>query len=469
MSLPQNLLSVVYLVAGVLFILSLSGLSKQETARKGNTYGVLGMALAVIATAFDARVDLSAWVLGGAVVGGLIGAGLASRVVMTAMPQLVALLHSFVGLSAVLVGVSTALHPAVEVTSPLVHGVEVWLDVSIGALTFTGSVVAWGKLDGRISGAPMLLPGRHQLNLGAVILGAVLMVPFLIWPHHEVGLIALFTMILVAGALGWHLVMAIGGADMPVVVSLLNSYSGWTAAAAGFMLGNDALIVTGALVGSSGFILSVIMCRAMNRSIWNVVFGGFGTDDSPSSHAEPGEDLSHLVTETSPEDLAEALADAGSVIIVPGYGMAVARAQHVVEEMTRLLRGRGVNVRYAIHPVAGRLPGHMNVLLAEAGVPYDIVLELDELEHDVPDTDVVLVIGANDIVNPSAQTDPGSPIYGMPVLEAWKAGQVVVFKRSLGTGYAGVANPLFFHENTDMLFGDAADTVGRLVAALRNT
>jgi NAD(P) transhydrogenase subunit beta len=466
---PTTMLTVLYLVAGVLFILSLGGLSSQESARKGNTYGILGMALAVLATAMDPRITLSPMLLGGIAVGGAVGTLLASRVVMTAMPQLVALLHSFVGLAAVLVGISTALDPGAggEPASPFVHSIEIWLDVAIGSLTFTGSVVAWGKLDGRFSGAPLLLPARHALNLGAVIAITLLAVPFVASHGGPVGIGALLVMTVVAGALGWHLVMAIGGADMPVVVSLLNSYSGWTAAAAGFMLSNDALIVTGALVGSSGFILSVIMCRAMNRSILSVVFGGFGTADTAAAHTGPVEDLSALVTETNAEQLAGELRDAKSVLIVPGYGMAVARAQHIVEELTRTLRQAGTKVRYAIHPVAGRLPGHMNVLLAEAGVPYDIVFEMEEVNDDIPSVDVVLVIGANDVVNPGAQTDTSSAIYGMPVIEAWKAAKVVVFKRSLGTGYAGVQNPLFFHDNTDMFFGDAGDSVTALVSALR--
>ncbi|MCO4770935.1 MAG: NAD(P)(+) transhydrogenase (Re/Si-specific) subunit beta [Deltaproteobacteria bacterium] len=465
---PTTMLTVLYLVAGVLFILSLGGLSSQESARKGNLYGVLGMTLAVLATAMDPRITLNPILLGAIGIGGAIGATLAARVVMTAMPQLVALLHSFVGLAAVLVGISTALDPAGGAGgSALVHGIEIWLDVAIGAITFTGSVVAWGKLDGRMSGAPLLLPGRHQLNLIAVSAIALLAVPFVATHGGPMGIVALLVMTVVAGWLGWHLVMAIGGADMPVVVSLLNSYSGWTAAAAGFMLSNDALIVTGALVGSSGFILSVIMCRAMNRSILSVVFGGFGTADTSAKPDGPVEDLSALVTTIDAEDLASELKDSSSVVIVPGYGMAVARAQHIVEELTRTLRDNGTKVHYAIHPVAGRLPGHMNVLLAEAGVPYDIVFEMEEINDDMPETDVVLVIGANDVVNPGAQTDTSSAIYGMPVIEAWKASKVIVFKRSLGTGYAGVQNPLFFHDNTDMYFGDARETVTGLVAALR--
>jgi len=464
---PNTMLTVLYLVAGVLFILSLNGLSTQESARKGNTYGIIGMSLAVLATAMDPRIQMSPVLVGAIVVGGGVGAMLASRVVMTAMPQLVALLHSFVGLAAVLVGISTAIDPVSEVTSHLVHSIEIWLDVAIGSITFTGSVVAWGKLDGRFSGSPLLLPGRHMLNLAALVGITGLAVPFAMSHGGPGGIVALLVMTAIAGALGWHLVMAIGGADMPVVVSLLNSYSGWTAAAAGFMLANDALIVIGALVGSSGFILSVIMCRAMNRSILSVVFGGFGTADTSPGPSGPAEDLSALVTTIDPEELAAELVDARSVVIVPGYGMAVARAQHVVEELTRTLRDGGVTVRYAIHPVAGRLPGHMNVLLAEAGVPYDIVFEMEEINDDMPSVDVVLVIGANDVVNPGAQTDTSSAIYGMPVIEAWKSGKVVVFKRSLGTGYAGVQNPLFFHDNTDMYFGDAKDSVTKLVAALR--
>lgn len=464
-SLAENQLAVPYLIAGVLFIMSLGGLSTQETARRGNIFGIIGMAIAIGATFLAAELQINTLLIGAVGLGGVIGAFMAARVVMTGMPQLVAILHSFVGLAAVLVGISTYLaHP----NAGVVHGIEVWLGVAIGAITFTGSVIAWAKLRGSMSGTPLLLPGRHMLNLAMLGATVGLMIPFLqggsVFGLEGVEL--LYVMTGITCLMGVHLVMAIGGADMPVVVSLLNSYSGWAAAASGFMLNNNALIITGALVGSSGAILSYIMCEAMNRSIWNVVFGGFGTDagaaPAPAAQGAPGE-----IVEMSAADVALALEDASRVIIVPGYGMAVARAQHLVNDLTRLLRDAGTTVRYAIHPVAGRLPGHMNVLLAEAGVPYDIVLEMEEINDDFPKTDVVLVIGANDIVNPGAQTDTSSPIYGMPVLEAWNAGTVVVFKRGMGAGYAGVANPLFFHENTRMLFGNAGDTIADLVSNLR--
>jgi len=445
--------------------MSLSGLAKQETAGRGNVFGMLGMGIAIGATFLAADLQINAYVIGSVVIGGAIGVVMAARVVMTGMPQLVAILHSFVGLAAVLVGISTYLS---NQHAGVVHGIEVWIGVAIGAVTFTGSIIAWAKLRGSMSGTPLLLPGRHFLNLAMVGVTVALMVPFL--QGHSVGGFSgvelLYLMTAITALLGVHLVMAIGGADMPVVVSLLNSYSGWAAAASGFMLNNNALIITGALVGSSGAILSFIMCEAMNRSIWNVVFGGFGTASggapSPSAAGSQGE-----VTEMDAASVAATLMDASNVVIVPGYGMAVARAQHLVNDLTRILRDSGKTVRYAIHPVAGRLPGHMNVLLAEAGVPYDIVLEMDELNDDFPKTDVVLVIGANDIVNPGAQTDTASPIYGMPVLEAWKAKTVVVFKRGMGAGYAGVANPLFFHDNTRMLFGNAGDTIAALVSNLR--
>jgi len=478
-----GLATVAYLGAAILFIQSLGGLAHQESARKGNLAGIVGMIIAVLATCFIAGITAwngAAWgmVLGPLVVGGAIGALLASRVAMTAMPQLVALLHSFVGLAAVLVGISSFLGDAhnYEGVARTVHLVEIWLGVAIGSITFTGSIIAWGKLRGSLSGKPLLLPARHLLNLLVTVVSLGLFVPFLImsdpalaeptmWGPITASTWLLAIMTVLTGLLGIHLVMAIGGADMPVVVSLLNSYSGWAAAAAGFMLSNDLLIVTGALVGSSGAILSYIMCEAMNRSIWNVVFGGFGTGDSkPVVQKDPA--AMGDVTEVTPEGVAELLESAKRVVIIPGYGMAVARAQHLVNDMTKMLRDRNIDVRYAIHPVAGRLPGHMNVLLAEAGVPYDIVLEMDEINDDLPRTDVVLVIGANDIVNPDAQTDESSPIYGMPVLEAWKAGTVVVFKRSLGTGYAGVPNPLFFHDNSRMCFGSAGDTVRTVVEKL---
>ncbi|MFT4622497.1 MAG: NAD(P) transhydrogenase subunit beta [Myxococcota bacterium] len=465
-----NLLTVAYLAAAILFILSLGGLSRQETARAGNMYGIIGMAIASVATFAHPQVNAWALAAGAIVAGGLIGAVLAKRVAMTAMPELVAILHSFVGLAAVLVGVSSylGLH-ALDGAELAVHLVEVWLGVAIGAITFTGSIIAWAKLRGTLGGTPLLLPGRHLLNavLALLIVGG--MVPFLLDTMAgghvtTLGIGLLLGMTAVASLLGVHLVLAIGGADMPVVVSLLNSYSGWAAASAGFMLGNDLLIVTGALVGSSGAILSYIMCRAMNRSIWNVVFGGFGTGDAKRSTTVSAPQGDATITNIS--EVGQLAKDAKTVFIVPGYGMAVARAQHLVQDFSKLLRSRDVNVRFVIHPVAGRLPGHMNVLLAEAGVPYDIVFEMDEVNHECGATDLVLVIGANDVVNPSAETDEGSPIYGMPVIQVWNAGAVVVLKRSLGSGYAGVQNPLFFNDNTHMLLGDARDSMQGLVAEL---
>ena len=464
---PESLLTVIYLVAAILFILSLGGLSQQETARRGNLYGIIGMVVAIGVTMLNPHFASFELPLAAIGIGGVTGAVLAARVAMTAMPELVALLHSFVGLAAVLVGLSSHLVPLehLEGAAHSVHLLEIWAGVAIGAITFTGSVVSWGKLRGTISGKPLLLDNRHQLNAAAAGIIILLAIPYL-YASVQVGMVLLVLMSLVAGVLGVHLVMAIGGADMPVVVSLLNSYSGWAAAAAGFMLSNDLLIVTGALVGSSGAILSYIMCSAMNRSIWSVVFGGFGTgdDDKPA----PQIDTSGLeATPIDADGVVDLLAGAKEVVIVPGYGMAVARAQQAVEQLTRSLQSQGARVRYAIHPVAGRLPGHMNVLLAEAGVPYDIVLEMDEINDDLPETDVVLVIGANDIVNPGAETNPSSDIYGMPVLQVWKSSHVVVLKRSLRTGYAGVQNPLFFNDNTVMYFGDARDSVEKLNAALK--
>jgi NAD(P) transhydrogenase subunit beta len=498
-----------YLMAGVLFIRSLGGLSKQETAPGGNTSGMVGMGLAILLAGASwmmpyvgehaAALPMSTFglMLGVMLVGGAVGAVLAKRVEMTGMPELVAILHSFVGLAAVLVGISSYLEPhsakpaltlaqqIAEQTQALlakqgvpgagpsgvehtVHLVEVWIGVAVGAITFTGSIIAWGKLKGSISGKPLLLPGRHALNavVAASIIG--LAVPFMQAETAAGGVPYLLVMTVLAGLIGIHLVMAIGGADMPVVVSLLNSYSGWAAAAAGFMLSNDLLIITGALVGSSGTILSIIMCRAMNRSILNVVFGGFGTGDAkPLAAGAPAQVPAGNVSEVKADELAQRLAEAKNVIIVPGYGMAVSRAQNAVQDLTRTLRERGVNVRFAIHPVAGRLPGHMNVLLAEAGVPYDIVMEMDHINADFKQTDVVLVIGANDIVNPGAMTDPSSSIYGMPVLEVWQSKMVVVLKRGMAAGYAGVENPLFYLENARMLFGDARKSVEALVGSVR--
>jgi NAD(P) transhydrogenase subunit beta len=461
-----NLLTIFYLVAGAMFILSLAGLSRQDTARRGNYVGMLGMGLALLAALLHPEVHDYGTILVPALVGAVVGAVMARSVAMTSMPELVALLHSFVGLAAVLVGFSTYLAPGhvLHGAEAVIHDIEIFLDVGIGALTFTGSVVAWGKLSGRMSGSPLLLEGRHQYNAVGALLCVLLVVPFTMLGQGPAATMLLLAMTLIAGALGAHLVLAIGGADMPVVVSLLNSYSGWTAAAAGFMLGNHLLIITGALVGSSGAILSYIMCEAMNRSIWNVVFGGFGTGDASGSGAA---EVHGEVVAIEVDDLAQKLREAKSVVVIPGYGMAVAQAQHTVREVADLLRKQGKQVRFAIHPVAGRLPGHMNVLLAEAGVPYDIVLEMEEINDDFDDTDVAVVIGANDIVNPGALSDPGSPIYGMPVLECWKAGTAVVLKRSLNVGYAGVGNPLFVHERARMLFGDAKDTMGKLAAALR--
>ncbi|MBP3194770.1 MAG: Re/Si-specific NAD(P)(+) transhydrogenase subunit beta [Cardiobacteriaceae bacterium] len=451
--------TIAYIVAAVLFILSLSGLSQPESAKRGNKYGIYGMAIALLGTLTLPQVHSFCWLAVAVVIGAIIGLRKAKKVEMTEMPQLIALLHSFVGLAAVFVGYnSLILDTDIAPELQTIHLVEVFLGVFIGAVTFTGSVVAWGKLEGKVKSAALELPHKHKWNIAALALSLVLMAGFL-----GVGGSAflLFLMTVIAFAFGWHLVMSIGGADMPVAISMLNSYSGWAAAAAGFMLNNDLLIVTGALVGSSGAILSYIMCRAMNRSFISVILGGFG-----NTVVGKAEDYGEY-REWKVEDVAEALKDADSVIITPGYGMAVAQAQYPVAEITKFLREKGKTVRFGIHPVAGRLPGHMNVLLAEAKVPYDIVLEMDEINGDFPETDVVLVIGANDTVNPSAQTDPNSPIAGMPVLEVWKASQVVVFKRSMNVGYAGVQNPLFFNENSYMCFGDAKATMDKILAILK--
>ncbi|MFC0434076.1 Re/Si-specific NAD(P)(+) transhydrogenase subunit beta [Kutzneria buriramensis] len=451
-----------YLVAALLFVLSLAGLSKHETSRNGVVFGIAGMTLALVATIVLALRGMA--VLGvvllivAMVAGGGIGLWRARVVEMTGMPELIALLHSFVGLTAVLVGWNGYLDGDAG-DLPGIHHAEVCIGVFIGAVTFTGSIVAFLKLSARIKSAPMTLPGRHFLNLGALVAFAVLTIFFVVTPN--LGLLVAVTAI--ALALGWHLVASIGGGDMPVVVSMLNSYSGWAAAASGFLLDNDLLIVTGALVGSSGAYLSYIMCKAMNRSFISVIAGGFGVEAGTFAAIEQGEHR-----EITPEDTADLLRDAESVIITPGYGMAVAQAQYPVAELTRKLRERGVNVRFGIHPVAGRLPGHMNVLLAEAKVPYDIVLEMDEINDDFAQTSVVLVIGANDTVNPAAD-DPGSPIAGMPVLHVWEAQNVIVFKRSMAVGYAGVQNPLFFKDNSRMLFGDAKERVEDIVRALSVT
>ncbi|QIR40265.1 Re/Si-specific NAD(P)(+) transhydrogenase subunit beta [Tolypothrix sp. PCC 7910] len=460
----NNLLTVAYIVASALFILSLGGLSDQETARKGNVYGIVGMLIAFVAAALSLNANaygiLAAVVIPAAIVGAIV----ASRVAMTSMPELVAILHSFVGMAAVLVGVANYLQETRSLTpvESTIHQVEIYIGVFIGAVTFTGSIVAFGKLRGIISSKPLLLPGRHILNLG-MLTAVVLLGSQFIGTESLAGLSLLLIMSAIACVLGVHLVMAIGGADMPVVISMLNSYSGWAAAAAGFMLSNDLLIITGALVGSSGAILSYIMCKAMNRSFISVILGGFGAQ---TTTAEAGKQPTGKFTATTIEDTVELLYRAKNVIIVPGYGMAVAQAQHGVSEIVKQLRDRGVKIRFGIHPVAGRMPGHMNVLLAEAKVPYDIVLEMDEINHDFPETDVVLVIGANDTVNPSALENPNSPIAGMPVLEVWKAGTVIVMKRSMASGYAGVDNPLFYKDNTLMLFGDAKKNIDATVAKL---
>ena len=460
----QGLISSAYLVAAVLFILSLGGLSHPESARRGNLYGMVGMAIAIVATLALPHVNAYVLIAVTMGVGAVIGIVVARRVVMTAMPQLVAMLHSFVGLAAVLVGFASYLDPSVQHhgVERTIHEVEIYLGVLIGAVTFTGSVVAFGKLQGIVTSRPMLLPARHWLNLGLLLVSLWLGWEFL-QADPRGGLVALVLMTLLAFLFGIHMVIAIGGADMPVVISMLNSYSGWAAAATGFMLSNDLLIVTGALVGSSGAILSYIMCRAMNRKFLAVIAGGFGT---PTGTSAAGVAEGRAVNPITAEDTAQLLKDADQVVIVPGYGMAVAQAQYPIAAISEKLRARGVKVRFAIHPVAGRMPGHMNVLLAEAKVPYDIVLEMDEINPDFPRTDAVLVIGANDIVNPSAQTDPDSPIAGMPVLEVWKARTVVVMKRSMATGYAGVENPLFFEDNARMLFGDAKKSVDAILAAL---
>lgn len=461
-----GLLAAAYIVAAILFVMSLAGLSKQETARKGNISGIIGMAIALVATI--AIVDPTAYpyILAAMIIGALIGVRMALKVEMTGMPELVAILHSFVGLAAVLVGYNSFLKLGIGNGHEELSGVmlnielaEIYLGIFIGAVTFTGSVVAFGKLRGIINSKALMLPGKNFLNMTALAAIMVMLVLFVMQGGSMVYLVAMTAISLLFGI---HLVASIGGADMPVVISMLNSYSGWAAAAAGFMLSNDLLIITGALVGSSGAILSYIMCNAMNRSFISVILGGFGNKAvSSASQEEMGE-----YREMSPEDVADLLKHSQSVIITPGYGMAVAQAQYPVAEITRKLREKGINVRFGIHPVAGRLPGHMNVLLAEANVPYDIVLEMDEINDDFPDTDVVLVIGANDTVNPSAQEDPNSPIAGMPVLEVWKARNVIAFKRSMSTGYAGVQNPLFFKENTHMCFGDAKDTVENIMKSI---
>ena len=466
----NSLVTVAYIAASALFILSLGGLSNQESARKGNLFGIIGMALAIFATALSAQVTGYTTLISVLVPGIIIGAVVASRVAMTSMPELVAILHSFVGLAAVLVGFANYLSPDVSLvgTEETIHLIEIFVGVFIGAVTFTGSIVAFGKLRAIISSKPLMLPARHLLNISMLVGSVVLGYSFMTTEAPE-GLQALSIMTGIACVLGVHLVAAIGGADMPVVISMLNSYSGWAAAAAGFMLSNDLLIVTGALVGSSGAILSYIMCKAMNRSFFSVILGGFGEGaGQPSAKGDGKTQVQGTATQTSAEETANLLRDAKNVIITPGYGMAVAQAQHAVSEITKNLRDRNINIRFGIHPVAGRLPGHMNVLLAEANVPYDIVLEMDEINEDFSETDVVLVIGANDTVNPSAMEDPTSPIAGMPVLEVWKSQNTIVMKRSLASGYAGVDNPLFYKDNTQMLFGDAKKNVDAILTYLRD-
>ncbi len=461
----EGLVTVSYIGATILFILTLGGLSHQETARRGNIYGIIGMTIAVLATVFGPEVSgtlsymLIIIMMG---IGGAIGLTLARKVDMTQMPELVAILHSLVGLAAVLVGYVNFMDESITFPThaeKVIHEVEIYIGVLIGAVTFSGSIIAFGKLSGKIGGNPLLLPARHWLNLGLLLATIWLGSWFLSAAEtgSAVALVPLFFMTLIALAFGIHMVMAIGGADMPVVVSMLNSYSGWAASATGFMLSNDLLIVVGALVGSSGAILSYIMCRAMNRNFISVIAGGFGTTTGGGASADDEEQGEIQAIET--DDVAGLLTNAREVMIIPGYGMAVAQAQHTVNEITQALREKGVNVRFGIHPVAGRMPGHMNVLLAEAKVPYDIVFEMDEINEDFPDIDVSVVIGANDIVNPSAQEDPNSPIAGMPVLECWKGTTTIVLKRSMATGYAGVQNPLFFKENTRMYFGDAKESL----------
>jgi len=466
----QSLATVAYLGAAILFILSLGGLSNPETSRRGNWFGIFGMTLAVLATVFGPRVDASgiAWIVAALVIGGAIGLYAAKIVKMTQMPELVALMHSLVGLAACLVGFASYVDTSLQLqgAEKVIHEIEIYVGILIGAVTFSGSLIAFGKLNGRIGGRPLLLPARHWLNLAALLVVVWFGREFIRAESVADGMGPLLVMTAIALLFGVHMVMAIGGADMPVVVSMLNSYSGWAAAATGFMLSNDLLIVTGALVGSSGAILSYIMCTAMNRNFISVIAGGFGAGASPAKKGDAAEQQGE-VTPIGAAETAEMLREAKSVVIVPGYGMAVAQAQHTVNDITRTLREKGVDVRFAIHPVAGRMPGHMNVLLAEAKVPYDIVMEMDEINDDFPDTDVAIVIGANDIVNPAAQEDPGSPIAGMPVLEVWRARNSIVMKRSMASGYAGVDNPLFYKENNRMLFGDAKQMLDEVLGALR--
>ena len=469
----SSLATVSYIGAIILFILSLGGLSNPESSRRGNLYGMIGLTIAVLATVFGPRVTMAGlpWIIGAMLVGGSVGLYAARKVQMTQMPELVALMHSLVGLAAMLVGFANYIDPMaalnLSAAEKSIHEMEVYLGILIGAITLAGSLIAFGKLSGKIGGKPLLLPGRHFMNLAGLLVVIAFGWQFMHVETISSGMTALTVMTVIALLFGIHMVMAIGGADMPVVVSMLNSYSGWAAAATGFMLNNDLLIVVGALVGSSGAILSYIMCRAMNRNFISVIAGGFGGGAKPTKKADGDAAPVGEVVAISAAETAELLLDAKNVIIVPGYGMAVAQAQHTVNEITKLLREKGVNVRFGIHPVAGRMPGHMNVLLAEARVPYDIVMEMDELNADFPDTDVSIVIGANDIVNPAAQDDPTSPIAGMPVLEVWKAKTSIVMKRSMASGYAGVDNPLFYKENNRMLFGDAKKMLDEVLTALK--
>ncbi len=462
----EGIITVSYIAATILFILALSGLSHQETARKGNAYGMIGMAIAIIATVAAPSVTSYMEIAIAMFIGGIIGYMLAMKVEMTQMPELVAILHSLVGMAAVLIGYATFIDPNIHFSTPVektIHEIEIYVGVLIGTITFSGSVIAFGKLSGKIGSSPLTLPARHWLNLALLIAAIYFAYEFV--HQAEIGgnpILPLVIMTVLALIFGIHMVMAIGGADMPVVVSMLNSYSGWAAAATGFMLGNDLLIVTGALVGSSGAILSYIMCRAMNRNFISVIAGGFGTGSGVSSVTnEQGE-----VIEIETEEVVSLFKEAKEIMIIPGYGMAVAQAQHVVNEIVKTLKSKKINIRFGIHPVAGRMPGHMNVLLAEAKVPYDIVFEMDEINEDFPNIDVTVVIGANDIVNPSALTDPNSPIAGMPVLQCWKGETTIVLKRGMAVGYAGVENPLFFMENTRMYFGDAKESLDAVLKQL---
>lgn len=467
----ENLANIAYIGATILFILSLGGLANPESSRRGNFYGILGMSIAILATVMGPQITTVGFplIIGSLVVGGAIGLYAARKIQMTQMPELVALMHSLVGLAAVLVGFASYVDTAIVLmgVEKSIHEVEIYIGTFIGAVTFSGSLIAFGKLSGKIGGRPLLLPARHGMNLVGLLTVIYFGVQFIAAPDSQTGLMPLMVMTVIALLFGVHMVMAIGGADMPVVVSMLNSYSGWAAAATGFMLSNDLLIVIGALVGASGGILSYIMCRAMNRNFFSVIAGGFGTASGATS-ASTGIQTEGEITAVSAAETADLLRSAKNVVIVPGYGMAVAQAQHTVYEMTKILRALGVNVRFGIHPVAGRMPGHMNVLLAEAKVPYDIVFEMDELNDDFPLVDVSIVIGANDIVNPAAEDDPASPIAGMPVLQVWKSKTSIVMKRSMASGYAGVENPLFFKENNRMLFGDAKRMLDEVLGCLKS-